>query len=77
MIEETKILIVDDLPANLISLELLLKDFQVDVVKATSGEEALRKTLQHEFALAILDVQMPGMDGYETLQLIRKRRKTK
>lgn len=75
--EETKILIVDDLPENLISLELLLRVFQVSVVKAKSGEEALRKTMKHEFALAILDVQMPGMDGYETLQLMRKRGKTK
>jgi len=75
--EKTKILIVDDLVENLISLELLLSDFDVSIERATSGEEALRKTITDDFALAILDVQMPGMDGYETLSLMRKRIKTK
>jgi len=74
---KTKILIVDDLVENLISLEMLLSDFCVTIVRATSGEEALRKTMNDDFALAILDVQMPGMDGYETLTLMRKRVKTK
>ncbi len=75
--DKTKILIVDDLVENLISLELLLSDFCVGIERATSGEEALRKTMNEEYALAILDVQMPGMDGYETLSLMRKRNKTK
>jgi DNA-binding response OmpR family regulator len=75
--EKTKILIVDDLVENLISLEMLLSDFGVTFVRATSGAEALRKTLNEDFAMAILDVQMPGMDGYETLSLMRKRDKTK
>ena len=75
--ETAKILIVDDLVENLISLELLLSDFCVNIERATSGEEALRKTITDDFALAILDVQMPGMDGYETLSLMRKRTKTK
>ncbi|GAB1451977.1 hypothetical protein MASR2M47_20330 [Draconibacterium sp.] len=75
--EKTKILIVDDLVENLISLEMLLSDFGVTIERATSGEEALRKTMTNDFALAILDVQMPGMDGYETLSLMRKRAKTK
>ena len=75
--EKTKILIVDDLVENLISLEMLLSDFCVTIVRATSGAEALRKTLNEDFAMAILDVQMPGMDGYETLTLMRKREKTK
>jgi len=74
---KTKILIVDDLVENLISLEMLLSDFCVEIVKATSGAEALRKTINDDFAMAILDVQMPGMDGYETLSLMRKREKTK
>ncbi len=75
--EKAKILIVDDLVENLISLEMLLSDFCVTIERATSGEEALRKTITDDFALAILDVQMPGMDGYETLSLMRKRNKTK
>ncbi|NOY97469.1 MAG: response regulator [Chlorobi bacterium] len=72
-----KILIVDDLHENLVSLEMLLGDFEVEFVKAYSGEEALMQTLKHEFAMAILDVQMPGMNGYETLSLMRARKKTK
>lgn len=72
-----KILIIDDLEENLISLEMILSELDVEVVKATSGMEGLRKTMNDDFALAILDVQMPGMDGYETLSLMRKRTKTK
>lgn len=75
--DKPKILIVDDLVENLISLEMILNQFDVSVVRATSGMEALRKTLNDDFAMAILDVQMPGMDGYETLSLMRKRKKTK
>ena len=71
------ILIVDDLIENLISLEMILSDFDVSFFRAMSGPEALRKTLTEDFALAIMDVQMPGMDGYETLSLMRKRKKTK
>jgi len=72
-----KILIVDDKEENLISLEYILSDFNVEIVRAFSGEEALKCTLKDEFAMAILDVQMPGMDGYETLELMRHRKKTK
>lgn len=72
-----KILIVDDRLENLISLEMILSDFSVEFVRAFSGEEALRKTLKEDFAMAILDVQMPGMDGYETLSLMRNRHKTR
>ncbi|RZT93399.1 signal transduction histidine kinase [Ancylomarina subtilis] len=72
-----KILIVDDKEENLISLEYILSDFNVEIVKAFSGEEALKYSLKDEFAMAILDVQMPGMDGYETLELMRHRKKTK
>ncbi len=75
--QETKILIVDDRIENLISLEAILADFDVTFVRAMSGMEALRETLKDDFALAILDVQMPEMDGYETLSLMRKREKTK
>lgn len=72
-----KILIVDDLEENLVSLEMILSDFEVDFVRASSGKEALKATLKDDFAMAILDVQMPGIDGYETLSLMRTRTKTK
>ncbi|RIH66681.1 hybrid sensor histidine kinase/response regulator [Mariniphaga sediminis] len=75
--ERPKILIVDDLIENLVSLEMILGDFDVDFVRSTSGMEALRITQKNDFAMAILDVQMPGMDGYETLSLMRKRKKTR
>jgi len=72
-----KVLIVDDLLENLISLEAILEDFEVDLIRAFSGEEALRHCLKEDFALAILDVQMPVMNGYETLEMMRQRKKTK
>lgn len=72
-----KILIVDDLVENLISLEAVLEDFDCDIFRASSGEEALKLSLKEEFALVILDVQMPGMNGYETLEMMRQRKKTK
>ena len=75
--KKEKILIVDDKPENLISLERILSDFGVEFVRASSGEEALKHTLKDEFAMAILDVQMPGMNGYETLEFMRQRKKTK
>ena len=75
--EKAKILLVDDLIENLVSLEMILSEFDVTLIRATSGPEALRQTMHHDFALAILDVQMPGMDGYETLSLMRKRKKTR
>jgi len=72
-----KILIVDDHLENLISLEAILEDFEIDLVRAFSGEEALKHSLKDDFALVILDVQMPGMNGYETLEMMRQRKKTK
>ncbi|MUP37473.1 response regulator [Labilibaculum euxinus] len=75
--KKDKILIVDDKEENLISLERILSDFDVEFVRASSGEDALKYTLKDEFAMAVLDVQMPEMDGYETLELMRQRKKTK
>jgi signal transduction histidine kinase len=72
-----KILIVDDLLENLISLEAIFEDFEIDLVRAFSGEEALKHSLKDDYALVILDVQMPGMNGYETLEIMRQRKKTK
>lgn len=71
-----KILIVDDKPENLRALEVVLKDLDVDLVKATSGNEALKATLHHDFALALLDIQMPEMDGYELAGILREEEKT-
>ena len=62
---QAKLLIVDDLPENLLALEALIKREDRLVYKALSADEALSLLLQHEFAMAILDVQMPGMNGFE------------
>src|SRR5208283_5585262 len=70
------ILIVDDKESNLFALENVLKRLDVEIVKALTGDEALRATLNHDFALAILDVQMPGMDGYELANLLRSDART-
>ncbi|WP_026331662.1 hybrid sensor histidine kinase/response regulator [Pseudomonas mandelii] len=74
---QTKLLIVDDLPENLLALEALIKRQDLIVYKALSADEALSLLLQHEFALAILDVQMPGMNGFELAELMRGTEKTK
>lgn len=66
-----KILMVDDKPANLLALERLLTGMPVELYKASSGNEALTLTLHHDFALALLDIQMPEMDGYEATAAIR------
>ncbi len=71
------ILIVDDRPENLLTLEQVLESPELDIIRAESGHEALEKTLDHEFALILLDVQMPVMDGYETATLLRGNKRTK
>jgi signal transduction histidine kinase len=74
---KSKLLIVDDLPENLLALEALIKREDRIVYKALSADEALSLLLQHEFALAILDVQMPGMNGFELAELMRGTEKTR
>src|SRR5215510_11100412 len=69
----TKILLVDDTPENLVSLEAALSGLGEDLVTASSGKEALRYLLQDDFAAILLDVRMPDMDGFETAELIRSR----
>jgi two-component system, sensor histidine kinase len=77
MAEKFNILIVDDRQENLVALEKLLVSPEIEFVRALSGNEALKLTLHHEFALAIIDVQMPDMDGYETVELMRSAKRTK
>ncbi len=68
-----KILLVDDTPENLISLEAALEQLGEELVLANSGTQALRHLLEHDFAAILLDVKMPEMDGFETAELIRNR----
>jgi signal transduction histidine kinase len=74
---QAKLLIVDDLPENLLALEALIKRKDRTVYKARSANEALSLLLQHEFAMAILDVQMPDMNGFELAELMRGTEKTR
>lgn len=75
--EKTDILIVDDRPENLIALEALLENPELNIVKASSGNQALGLVLEYDFALVLLDVQMPEMDGYETAKLMRGIKRSK
>jgi signal transduction histidine kinase len=72
-----RVLLVDDRPDNLLALRAVLEPLGLDLVEAASGEEALRHLLAGEFALIILDVQMPVLDGFETARLIRGRERTR
>ncbi|MBU0675601.1 MAG: response regulator [Proteobacteria bacterium] len=72
MKQKSKVLIVDDRVENLVALERILGDLDIQLIRATSGNEALALTLEHEFALALVDVQMPEMDGYEMVTLLRQ-----
>lgn len=71
------ILLVDDQPENLVALEAILGELGANLVKSTSGEEALRCLLQDDFAVILLDVQMPQMDGFEVATLIRHRQRSR
>jgi signal transduction histidine kinase len=72
-----RVLLVDDRPDNLLALRAVLEPLGLDLVEAASGEEALRHLLAGEFAIIILDVQMPVLDGFETARLIRGRERTR
>ena len=76
---KVKILIVDDIPANIISLEYLLNDSfeNIDILSASNGEEALKIAFETDIDLIILDIQMPIMDGFETAKYLKKSSKTK
>jgi serine phosphatase RsbU (regulator of sigma subunit) len=72
-----KILLVDNEPRSLVALSSVLADVDADLIRAQSGVEALRILLQEDVALILLDVRMPGMDGFETAELIRQRERCK
>ena len=71
------VLMVDDDSANLFSLEVILGDMGLNLVKAYDGFEALKYVLEKDFAIILLDIQMPGMDGYKTAELIRQRERSR
>jgi CheY-like chemotaxis protein len=75
--QQAKILLVDDRPDNLLALSAILSSLGHAMVRAHSGEDALKAMLADEFALVILDVQMPGMDGYATATHIKRRERTR
>jgi two-component system cell cycle response regulator len=74
--KKIKILVVDDKKANILAMEALLEEVEAEVVKAYSGNDALALALEHEFALILMDVQMPEMDGFETAEIMRSNRNT-
>lgn len=75
--QKVNILMADDHPENLLALEAVLSSPNYNLISATSGKEALKCLLKDEFAVILLDVQMPGLNGFETAKLIRAREKTK
>ncbi|MDO8933243.1 MAG: diguanylate cyclase, partial [Rhodocyclaceae bacterium] len=77
MPDQIALLLVDDRPENLVALEAVLGGQGLELVKVMSGNDALRCTLKQDFALVLLDVQMPGMDGFETAELMRANPKTR
>lgn len=70
------VLLVDDQPANLVSLEAILEADNRVLIKANSGQEGLKVLLKEDVSLVLLDVQMPGMDGFEMAELMRARKDT-
>ena len=77
MEKKYNILIVDDRPENLLTLEGILESPELNVIKAHSGNEALGLLLEYDVALVLMDVQMPGMDGFETAEIMRSSERTK
>jgi signal transduction histidine kinase len=75
--DKANILLVDDKPENLLSLEAILAGLGQNLVTARSGPEALREVLRHDFAVILIDVQMPGMDGFETVDMIKERERSR
>ena len=74
---KARVLLVDDHPANLVALEAILEPLGQELVRANSGEEALKHLLHGDFAAILLDVQMPGLDGFQTAALVRARERSR
>src|SRR4051812_3046202 len=74
---KVNILLVDDQPSGLIAFEAVLRSPEYNLVQAASWEEALKKLMVDEFALILLDVRMPGMDGFETAAVMKNFEKSK
>src|SRR5579862_431983 len=70
-----KVLVVDDLPEKLLVYQSILEEPGLEIIRASSGGEALARVLEGDFAVILLDVNMPDMDGFEAASLIRSRRK--
>lgn len=77
MLTKPKILVVDDIRANLVAMHRLLGRLDCDVIEASSGNEALALCIDHDFAVVLLDVDMPGMDGYEVARFLKEEPSTK
>jgi signal transduction histidine kinase len=75
--ERVSILLVDDRPENLLALEAILEPLGQDLIRANSGPEALKKVLEVEFSVILLDVQMPGMNGFEVAEIIKSRERSR
>jgi CheY-like chemotaxis protein len=73
---KAKILLVDDVPGKLLAIAAVLESLEQTVVSCNSGQEALRRLLVDDFAVILLDVNMPGLDGFETAALIRQRKRS-
>src|SRR4051794_5891205 len=74
--DKVNILVVDDLPEKILAMELILEELGENVISVRSGREALRQLLVYDFAVILLDVNMPDMDGFETAALIRQRKRS-
>lgn len=77
MDEKVNVLVVDDVRENHLVMNSVLNDPEINVINAMSGEEALKLCTNHSFAVILMDVQMPGMDGFETAELLRSIERTK
>jgi CheY-like chemotaxis protein len=76
-VTRAKVLAVDDRPENLVALQAILEGLAVDVVAVGGGEDALKQLLVDDFAVILLDAHMPGMDGFETAEHIKRRERTR
>src|ERR1700738_1629677 len=74
---KARILMVDDTPSNLVALEAVLAPLGQTLVRASSGREALKALLEDDFAVLLLDVQMPGMDGFEVASMVKRRERSR